>query len=57
VKKLGAEMILTVMIIPFVIWVTSSIFDLQASSSNYEQDMREVKEDVKFIREYLINKK
>lgn len=56
-KKLGAEMILTVMIIPFVIWVTSSIFDLQASSSNYEQDMREVKEDVKFIREYLINKK
>ena len=55
-KKIGAEIILGVMIVPFLIWIVSSIYTLQAASGNSESDIREIKEDVKFIREYLINK-
>lgn len=55
-KKIGAELILTAIAIPFLIWVVSSIYTLQASSGNSEADIKEIKEDVKFIREYLITK-
>lgn len=55
-KKIGAEVILTVIILPFLVWVVTSIYDLQAASGNSEADIKEIKEDVKFIREYLITK-
>ena len=50
-KTLTAEFILAVMILPFVLWVVSSVYELRASYS----DITEVKEDVKIIKKCLIN--
>lgn len=50
-RKIGAETILAAMVLPFVIWVVTSIFELRASYS----DIAEVKEDVKIIKTCLIN--
>ena len=55
-KKVGAELILTVIILPFFIWVTTSIFDLKAQSQTtdfaiktIQSDTQEIKADVKGI--------
>lgn len=56
-KKIGAEVILTVILLPFLIWIVTNIFSLQASTGNTEENIKEIKEDLRFIREYLIEKK
>lgn len=55
-KKVGAELILTVIILPFFIWVTTSIFELKAQSQTtdfaiktIQSDTQEIKTDVKGI--------
>lgn len=55
-KKVGAELILTVIILPFFIWVTTSIFDLKAQGQTtdfaiktIQSDTQEIKADVKGI--------
>lgn len=55
-KKVGAELILTVIILPFFIWVTTSIFELKAQSQTtdfaiktIQSDTQEIKADVKGI--------
>ena len=50
-KKVGAETILTIMVLPFVIWVVTAVFELRAAYS----DISTVKEDVKIIKTCLIN--
>jgi hypothetical protein len=55
-KKITPEIILTAIALPFLVWVVTSIFNLQASSGNIESDIKEIKENVKFISEYLITK-
>lgn len=59
-KKLGAEFILGVMILPFFAWIVSTVITLQNSyaelrtrSEIREETLKEIKEDVKFIREKL----
>jgi hypothetical protein len=48
-KKIGAEAILGIILAPFFIWVTSSIYNLQAGVGTSEKDTKEIKEIVKSI--------
>lgn len=60
IKTLGADAILTAMIIPFIAWFISFIVDTKqaiASIGNTKEDIQEIKDDVKFIRQYLLEKK
>lgn len=41
---IGAEVILTVMIAPFLVWVTTAIFNLQASSGSETIKIDQIKE-------------
>lgn len=50
-KKMTAEFILAAMVLPFVLWVVSSVYELRASYG----DLAEVKQDVKIIKTCLIN--
>ena len=59
-KKLGAEFILGVIFLPIAAWSISSIISLQSSYASLkersdirEETLKEIKEDVKFIREKL----
>ena len=59
-KKLGAEFILGVIFLPIAAWSISSIISLQSSYASLkersdirEETLKEIKEDVKFIREHL----
>jgi len=61
-KKLGAEFILGVIFLPIAAWSISSIISLQSSYASLkersdirEETLKEIKEDVKFIREKLEN--
>jgi len=63
VKKLGAEFILGVIFLPIAAWSISSIISLQSSYASLkersdirEETLKEIKEDVKFIREKLEEK-
>ena len=59
-KKLGAEAILTVIITPFVVWFLSfviSTYKIEAEVTNTKADIQEIKEDVKYIKNYLLEKK
>ena len=63
-KKIGAEFILSVIIIPVIAWVIASIIELknlyaqvEVKSVTNKDDIQEIKEDVKFIRNYLLEKK
>jgi hypothetical protein len=59
-KTLGADAILTAMIIPFIAWFISFIVDTKqaiASIGSTKEDIQEIKDDVKFIRQYLMEKK
>lgn len=59
-RKIGAEFILTVVFFPVIAWSISSIMSLQNSYASLkerseirEETLKEIKEDVKFIREKL----
>ena len=55
--KLGAEAILTIIVAPFFIWFISFVFTtygLQAEVYDTKEDIQEIKQDVKYIRNYLL---
>lgn len=59
-KKLGAEFILGVIFLPIAAWSISSIISLQSSYASLkersdirEETLKEIKDDVKFIRQQL----
>lgn len=59
-KKIGAELILSAILVPIFAWFFASIIALQSSyatlkerSDIREETLREIKDDVKFIREQL----
>lgn len=59
-KKIGAELILSAILVPILAWFFASIIALQSSyatlkerSDIREETLREIKDDVKFIREQL----
>ena len=61
-KVIGAEVILTAIFLPIAAWSISSIISLQSSYASLkersdirEETLKEIKEDVKFIREKLEN--
>lgn len=61
--KIGAEVILTAIFLPIAAWSISSIISLQSSYASLkersdirEETLKEIKEDVKFIREKLEEK-
>lgn len=62
-KVIGAEVILTAIFLPIAAWSISSIISLQSSYASLkersdirEETLKEIKEDVKFIREKLEEK-
>lgn len=62
-KVIGAEIILTAIFLPIAAWSISSIISLQSSYASLkersdirEETLKEIKEDVKFIREKLEEK-
>jgi len=60
VKKIGAEAILSVIMAPIAIWFISFVFSTyktQADVENQKADIQEIKSDVKYIRNYLLEKK
>lgn len=59
-KKWVAELILGAMAAPFIIWFFSfvvSSYRLEAKVESSESDIQEIKQDVKYIRNYLLEKK
>ena len=63
-KKLGAEAILSIMIFPFIVWIITNIYELKSAyaavntkSEITQDDIQEIKSDVKFIRQYLLETK
>jgi mannitol-specific phosphotransferase system IIBC component len=63
-KKVGAEAILAVIITPLVAWIITSIIELkstyaqeQVKIDSNKDDIQEIKSDVKYIRNYLLEKK
>lgn len=51
-KKIGAEAILAIMVLPFVVWVVTSIYSVQAKADR----VIAVEEKVDYIYKYLIEK-
>lgn len=51
-KKIGAEIILGAMILPFVIWVVSSIYSVEAKADR----VTAIESKVDYIYQYLIEK-
>lgn len=51
-KRIGAEIILTVMILPFCAWIVTSIYSVQAKADR----VIAVEEKVDYIYKYLIEK-
>lgn len=51
-KKLGAEIILSVIVAPFIIWTVSSIYAVQAKADR----VIAVEEKIDYIYKYLIEK-
>lgn len=49
-RKLGAEVILGVMLIPFLVWVTSSLYSVQAKADR----VIAIEEKVDYIYKYLL---
>lgn len=50
-RTIGAELILTMMVLPFAVWIVTSIFELRADYS----DVLQMREDIKIIKTCLIN--
>jgi hypothetical protein len=62
-RKLGAEFILGAIFIPVIVWIFASITNLDKAyatlkerSDLREETLKEIKEDVKFIRQKLEDK-
>ena len=58
-KKLGAEFILGVMALPFLIWVVTSVKSLEAETrvlSVKTDEIITVKQKIDYIYQYLIEK-
>ena len=62
-KKVGAEVILSTMILPILAWALFSILELKSSYASLkersdirEETLKEIKDDVKFIRERMESK-
>ncbi len=51
-KKIGAELILSVIIAPFVVWTVSSIYAVQAKADR----VIAVEEKIDYIYKYLLEK-
>ena len=59
-KRVGAEAILTAIIIPIIIWFAGfvvSSYNSFAEVQNIKEDIRSIKEDTNYIRNYLLEKK
>lgn len=59
-KTVGAEIVLSVIVAPFVIWFFSfvvSTYKTEAEVQFTKSDIQEIKEDVKYIKNYLLEKK
>jgi len=59
-KKLTIEAILTAILAPIAIWFISFVstsYKTQADVENTKGDIQEIKQDVKYIRNYLLEKK
>lgn len=59
-RKLVAEGILAVVAAPFIMWFASfvaSTYKLEAEVTNTKSDIQEIKQDVKYIKNYLLEKK
>jgi sensor domain CHASE-containing protein len=59
-RKIGSEIILTAILIPILAWILTSVIALQSSyatlkerSDLREETLKEIKDDVKFIRQQL----
>lgn len=58
--KIGAEAILSIIIAPFLIWFITFVFasyETKANVENQQADIQEIKEDVKYIKNYLLEHK
>lgn len=56
-KKITADAILTAIAVPVIIWILSFIFmayETQGSVNNVIDDIKEIKQDIKEIRNFLI---
>lgn len=59
-KKIGAEAILAVIIAPIVWWFVGFVlasYQLQAEVEYTKDDIQEIKQDVKYIKNFLLEKK
>jgi hypothetical protein len=59
-KRWGAELILGTIAAPFIIWFFSFViasYRLEAKVESSESDIQEIKQDVKYIKNYLLEKK
>jgi hypothetical protein len=59
-RKIGAEAILSVIFAPFVIWFISFVlasYATRAEVENQKDDIQEIKQDVKYIKNYLLEHK
>ena len=59
-KKLGAEAILATILAPLAIWFITFVFSAyktEAEVDNQKNDIQEIKSDVRYIRNYLLEKK
>lgn len=57
-KRIGAEAILTAIIIPVIFWFAGfvvSSYNTFAEVNNQKEDLQEIKQDVKEIKSFLIN--
>lgn len=58
-KKIGAEIILSAIIAPFIVWIVSSIYTLQARADKVDVEIKRtlsIEEKVDYIYRYLIEK-
>jgi hypothetical protein len=56
-KKIGAEAILATIVIPVIFWFAGfviSSYNTFAEVNNQKEDLREIKQDVKDIKAFLI---
>jgi hypothetical protein len=59
-KKLSIELILSIMLAPFIIWFctfVASTYRIEASMENTKSDITEIKSDIKYIKNYLLENK
>ena len=59
-KKLGAEAILSAILLPFVVWIVSNMYELKSAyaevkqKNDYNKEMLlEIKQNVEYIRQKM----